>query len=99
MKIGEFQSIANVGSSPPKISSPEGSQEKSFGQVLKQSVQDVNRMMGEADRMIEGLALGEKKDLHQTMIAIEKASVSFQLMMQVRNKIVSAYEEVARMQV
>jgi len=41
----------------------------------------------------------ETQDIHNTMIAIEKADLTFQLMMQVRNKIISAYEEIMRMQV
>jgi len=41
----------------------------------------------------------ENKDIHTTMIAVEKADMTFQLMMQIRNKITSAYEEIMRMQV
>lgn len=53
----------------------------------------------QADQAITDLTTGKQQDLHQTMIAIEKASLSFELMMQVRNKIVSAYEEISRMQI
>ena len=53
----------------------------------------------DADREVEKLAKMETQDIHNTMIAIEKADLSFQLMMQVRNKIISAYEEIMRMQV
>ncbi len=42
---------------------------------------------------------GETQDLHTTMIAVQKADLSFQMMMQVRNKIVQAYQEIMRMQV
>jgi flagellar hook-basal body complex protein FliE len=45
------------------------------------------------------LAKMETQDIHNTMIAIEKADLTFQLMMQVRNKIISAYEDIMRMQV
>jgi flagellar hook-basal body complex protein FliE len=44
------------------------------------------------------LLKGDRSDVHNVMIAVEKADVAFQLMMQVRNKIVSAYQEVSRMQ-
>ena len=47
---------------------------------------------------IANLAAGKQKDIHATMIALEKADVAFQLLMQVRNKIISAYETVMRMQ-
>ena len=71
----------------------------SFGAVLKGTIDQVNKVQREADQAIQELATGNEKDIHQTMIALEKATVSFQLMMQVRNKIISAYEEIMRMQV
>lgn len=70
-----------------------------FSEVLKGSLSEVNRLQAEADQAVQELARGTGKDLHETMIALEKAEVSFKLMMQVRNKIVAAYEEVMRMQV
>ena len=71
----------------------------SFTSILKHAIHTVNQAQIEADEAVQELATGNKKDIHQTMIAIEKAEVSFQLMMQVRNKIVSAYEEIMRMQI
>jgi flagellar hook-basal body complex protein FliE len=53
----------------------------------------------EASQAVDKLMTGESQNVHQTMIALQKADVSFQLMMQIRNKIVSAYEEIQRMQV
>ena len=73
--------------------------DKSFGAILKGTINQVNQVQQEADQAIQELAAGNEKDIHQTMIALEKAEVSFQLMMQVRNKIISAYEEIMRMQV
>jgi len=71
----------------------------SFGKMLKGSIEEVNRMQGEADMSIEQLVAGNTKNLHETMIALEKADISFRLMMEVRNKIIDAYNEVMRMQV
>lgn len=70
----------------------------SFLDTLKESIRQVNDAQMQADQAITDLTTGKQQDLHQTMIAIEKASLSFELMMQVRNKIVSAYEEISRMQ-
>ena len=70
-----------------------------FGQMLKDSIAEVNRLHLEADQAIQDLAAGKATDIHKTMIAMEKAEVSFQLMMQVRNKVVAAYQEIMRMQV
>ncbi len=72
---------------------------QSFLDALKESIQEVNGIQKVADQSIQDLVMGKGQDLHQTMIALEKASVSFQLMMSVRNKIVTAYEEISRMQV
>lgn len=72
---------------------------KSFGEVLKGSLAEVDRLQKEADAAIESLASGEGGSVHETMIAMEQADVSFKLMMQVRNKIVEAYQEILRMQV
>jgi flagellar hook-basal body complex protein FliE len=71
----------------------------SFTSILKHAIKTVNQAQMEADEAVQELATGNQKDIHQTMIALEKAEVSFQLMMQVRNKIVSAYEEIMRMQI
>jgi flagellar hook-basal body complex protein FliE len=71
----------------------------SFSSVLKESVEKVNALQKQADAAINSLVLGDNKDIVQTVITMEKADISFRLMMQVRNKIMQAYEEVMRMQV
>jgi flagellar hook-basal body complex protein FliE len=70
-----------------------------FANVLKDSISEVNRLQQKADASISALATTGEASLHDTMIAMEEASVSFKLMMQVRNKIVEAYQEVMRIQV
>jgi flagellar hook-basal body complex protein FliE len=71
----------------------------SFGGFLMSAINGINQAQNDADHAIQELATGKEQDIHQTMIAIEKAEVSFQLMMQVRNKIVAAYETIMRMQI
>ena len=75
------------------------SQSSSFGKTLQESLEQVNRLQLEADATINGLANGKRTDIHQTMIAVEKASVSFELLMQIRNKVISAYDKIMRTQV
>jgi flagellar hook-basal body complex protein FliE len=75
------------------------SQSSSFGKALQQSLEQVNRLQLEADANINDLATGKQTDIHQTMISVEKASVSFELMMQIRNKVISAYDKIMRTQV
>lgn len=71
----------------------------SFAKLLEDSVAQVNQLQKKADQAIASLASGEATSLHDTMIAMEQADISFRLMMQVRNKIVEAYQEILRMQV
>ena len=59
---------------------------------------EVNELRADADAAVQDFAAGRQRDIHQTMIALEKADVAFQLLMQVRNKIISAYETIMRMQ-
>ncbi|MBI5491407.1 MAG: flagellar hook-basal body complex protein FliE [Deltaproteobacteria bacterium] len=70
-----------------------------FATALKDSISKVNNLQQEADVAIQGLAKGELNNIHDTMIAIEKANISFNMMVQVRNKLVQAYEEIMRTQV
>jgi len=69
----------------------------SFGDILKTSIDEVNRLQGKVDHAIEELTTGQTKNIHETMIALEKAEISFKLMIEVRNKILDAYQEVMRM--
>ena len=71
-----------------------------FAQVLKNSIDQVNQAQQKADGMAANFAAGDgNANLHDVMIALQKASVSFQEMVQVRNKLVTAYHDVMNMQV
>ena len=71
----------------------------SFSDALKESINKVGELEKEANQQTESLVKTQGQDIHNTMIAIEKADLSFQLMMQIRNKIINAYEEIMRLQV
>jgi flagellar hook-basal body complex protein FliE len=70
-----------------------------FGDILKDAISTVNDLQKQSDREIQKLMTGESQDLHTTVFAVQKADLSFQMMMQVRNKIVQAYQEIMRTQV
>ncbi len=72
---------------------------KSFNEIIKTSIADVNKLQKDSDNAVRNLVTGEETDIHKTMIKMEKAEISFQLMMAVRNKIVTAYETIMRMQI
>ncbi|GKS62716.1 flagellar hook-basal body complex protein FliE [Nitrospira sp.] len=70
-----------------------------FFDSLKSAIGSVNDAKVEAGKAVDALMTGETQDIHRTMVALQEADVSFQLMMQIRNKLVAAYEEIQRMQV
>jgi flagellar hook-basal body complex protein FliE len=72
--------------------------EPGFRNALRTAIDDMQQLEGQAEAKVSGVIDGNGADVHSAMIAVEKADLSFQLMMQVRNKIVSAYEEISRMQ-
>ncbi|MGA2356656.1 MAG: flagellar hook-basal body complex protein FliE [Terriglobales bacterium] len=69
-----------------------------FLETLQHSIDQVEGAQGEAATQVAQLLNGKGADLHSAMIAVEKADLSFQLMMQVRNKIVQAYQQISNMQ-
>ena len=70
----------------------------SFADVLADSLAQVQTLQREADQAIGQLGAAGPASLHDTLVALDQADLSFRLMMQVRNKIVEAYQEVLRMQ-
>ncbi|MCX6135335.1 MAG: flagellar hook-basal body complex protein FliE [Ignavibacteriales bacterium] len=71
----------------------------SFGDTLNQAIADVNGLQQQAGKAVEKMVTGEATDLHEVMIAVEKARTSFDLLMEIRNKTIDVYREIMRMQV
>ena len=80
---------------PERTQNPPGG----FGSMLRGAISKVEQDHNQANRSVEELAMNKGKEIHRTMIEMEKAEISFKLLMQVRNKIVSAYETIMRMPV
>jgi flagellar hook-basal body complex protein FliE len=72
---------------------------RSFSDFLGEMVHDVNAKQSAASDAVNGLLSGQNVPLHQAMLSVEEASVSFQLMVEVRNKLLESYQELMRMQV
>lgn len=72
---------------------------QSFADTLEKFVSDVNSLQNQMDKSIEQLAAGEIEDVHQVMIAVEQANTAMEFMLEIRNKIIEAYQEVMRMPV
>ena len=69
-----------------------------FLSSLKDAIAQVNEVQLDASQAVDKFVSGDSDNVHQMMMALQKADVSFQLMMQVRNKLVAAYEDIQRMQ-
>ena len=74
-------------------------QSEGFADMLNESLKELNKVQVNADKAIADLATGEVKDLHQAAIAIGKAETSMKLMLEIRNKALSAYKEISRTQI
>jgi len=89
-----YRPVPTAGNRAPG-ESPKGD----FASELKNALGEVNQLQRQAEQAIQQLVGEGKGDLQETMIALEKADVSFRLMMQIRNKVLDAYQEIMRMQV
>lgn len=91
--------IQNSSNSIGLSSSQNGEQSQSFGNLLMRSLERVNEMQVEADRQATALAAGQVENVHDVMLAGERAQLALQLTLTVRNKVVEAYQEISRMQI
>jgi flagellar hook-basal body complex protein FliE len=96
--------VSSVGHRPPVLpvgqqAPADGGSSESFQKLLGSAVDTLNKLQLEADVSAAKLAAGEAVELHEVLIATEKASIAVQLAVQVKNKVVEAYQEVMRMQV
>ena len=73
--------------------------ELTFGEMLSNSLKNVNEVQKDANMAIQKLVTGESKNIHETMLIVEKAEMAFKAMNQIRMKVIDAYKEVMRMQV
>ncbi|MDW7674460.1 MAG: flagellar hook-basal body complex protein FliE [Bacillota bacterium] len=81
-----------------KINQEDQKSTVAFDDFFKDAINNLNKLHIEADELTTKLVTGEITDLHQVMIASEKAGIALQFAIQVRNKLVEAYQEIMRMQ-
>ena len=94
----------SIGSIRPEATAPTAKPDsaggpESFGATLKSAVREVNGLQVQADKVSAKMATGDLQDVHQAMIAMQKASLALQFSVQVRNKVIDAYQEIMRTQV
>ena len=95
MRINDIATIAPIAplSGASKTTGPAG-----FQELLKEAIVRVERSRAEATGAVEQFVSGENQDLHSTILATQRASLDFELLLQLRNKVVQSYQEVMRMQ-
>jgi len=100
--MSDFSVYSNIPKAIPQPSSAPTAGAKSagssFGSALEDAIKQVNGLEVNSQKEMDKF-LNDDTDLHSVMMALEKADVSFQMMMQVRNKIVAAYQEIMKSQV
>ena len=99
MKIDPIKLTEITRSSSLSVGKPVIAGEENFGKMLADALNGVNGLQKDAEKASLDLAAGKIQDISQVTIATEKAAVALQLTMQVRNKVVDAYQEIMRMQV
>ena len=98
MAIQFDPSLPTLGSEQ-KIAGKGGNLVDQLSDSFSKMLEEVNNLQLSADQKIQEFATSKEKDLHGTMIAMQKADVSLRLLLQVRSKLTSAYQEITRMQI
>ena len=99
MNIQSINSLPTVSPASQPTGGVAQSSGDGFGSMVKSAVESLDTTQKQADEEIAKAVTGESPDIHKTIIALQTADLKFQLGLQVRNKLVGAYEEIMRMQV
>lgn len=99
MQIGQIDRVLPGGAISPLRGETDKTTGKTFSEFLQDALRNVNDLQKQAEQASLNLAAGRVEDIAEVAIAAEKASIALQLTIQVRNKIIDAYQEVMRMQV
>jgi len=90
---------ASARQQPQAVAPAQPAEGDSFAAMLERMVSDVNTQQNLATQAVNALQSGQNVPLHQAVIAMEEANISFQLMVEVRNRLLDAYQEIMRMQI
>ena len=95
MRINDITAVIPLAptSGPANSNSPVG-----FQDILKDAIDRVENSRAAAGEAVDQFLTGENQDLHSTVLATQRASLDFELLLQVRNKVVQSYQEIMRMQ-
>ena len=97
-KLAPLSPVSGSSKSGQGSGAPGAEGDLGFSDLLKQALQEVNQASSQSEDEARNLMTGESADMHTAMLAVQKADLSFQMMMAVRSKLIDAYREVMRMQ-
>lgn len=83
----------------PTMSTPQARPESGFADLLNKAIDETNDAQLTADKAVTDLSTGKADNLHEVMLSMEEADISMRMLVQMRNKVVEAYQEIIRMQV
>ena len=99
MSIEQLAALTAIGNDPAVLgANPAQAPQAGFATWFDQQLDAVNQKLAVADNGLQQLAVGNTSNLHQVMIQLEEAQLSVQLVMQIRNRLLEAYQDVMRMQ-
>lgn len=101
MAVGAIGSFPQVGFQLPTPNAPSSTKDvsQSFAQTVSKFVGEVNQQQQVASEQIQQLADGKTENLHEVVLAVTQADLSFQMMLEVRNRLLDTYQELMRMQI
>ena len=91
--------VGNEGMDKPRKIGGDEIEGNSFSDMVQDAINSVDESQKTADQSIEDIVMGKSDNIHEAMINMQKSQLSFQLMMEIRNKAVETYQELSRMQI
>lgn len=91
-RLNDIESLTNNSNEKKHMNSGE----VNFGDTIKNYISEANNMQIQADNDVKRIIAGEEIDAHEVMTAVEKASMSFEMVMEIRNKMLEAYREIMK---
>ena len=95
----EIQPISQQNNQINNSGAGDSVKDKSFKSTINSFLTDVNSLLNDSGKQVQDLAAGKVDNIHDVMIAAEKANISLELVVEIRNKLLEAYQEMMRMQV
>ncbi len=97
--MNEIKIIGDINQSIADVKPAGKKPDVSFEDAIKEALKDVSQIQNDAEQAIQGFAKGDVKDIQTVVVAMEKADLSLQTLLSVRNRLISAYQQISNMQV